>query len=89
MSDVRSAMFSADGTKVVTASDDGTTRIWRSDGQEPPLVLGLHGTDVRGAAFSSDGERVATGDANGVLRVWRLDDPTEAERVLRGAPSGN
>src|SRR5262249_19883546 len=37
---VRAVSVSPDGASVVTASDDGTTRIWRSDGQGGSKILG-------------------------------------------------
>jgi WD40 repeat protein len=36
---VRSAEFSGDGLRVVTASDDGTAKIWRSDGAGDVVTL--------------------------------------------------
>ena len=39
---VCSAAFSPDGTRIVTASDDGTARVWRADGSGEPVVLRGH-----------------------------------------------
>ncbi|MCH8039803.1 MAG: hypothetical protein IH977_05585 [Nitrospinae bacterium] len=39
---VTHAAFSPDGTKIVTASDDGTARAWPADGQGEPMVLKGH-----------------------------------------------
>src|SRR5262249_5133991 len=66
---VRHAEFSSDGRRVVTASADGTARIWNvADGKETCRPL-AHGAPVAFAAFSPDGRRVVTlglGRAN----VW-------------------
>ena len=59
--------FSRDGSRVLTASDDGTTRIWRSDGSGSPLVLA-----GSSATFSPDGSRVLT-VSDGIARVWHSD----------------
>ena len=45
--------FSPDGTRVVTASDDGTARVWRADGSGEPVVLRGHDDLVRSAAGSA------------------------------------
>jgi WD40 repeat protein len=65
--------FSPDGTRVVTASMDGTARIWSVDGTGQPVVLSGHNNEVYAAEFSPDGERVATVSADSTGRVWSAD----------------
>ena len=48
------AAFSLDGTRIVTASDDGTARIWRADGSAAPLLLKDDSRFVSVAAFRRD-----------------------------------
>src|SRR5207249_1825675 len=58
--DVSSAVFSPDGKRVVTASEDQTARVWdAATGKaiSPPLK---HDDKVRHASFSPDGQRVVT-----------------------------
>ena len=55
---VTQAAFSPDGTRVVTASEDNTARVWRADGTGEPVVLKGHESGVQSAAFSPDGMRV-------------------------------
>jgi len=55
---------------VVTASDDGTARVWDAatgKAVTPPLE---HGQEVMSAAFSRDGTRVVTASSDNTARVW-------------------
>ena len=57
---VRSAVFSPDGTRVVTASDDRTARVWDARTGAPVGAPLQHADRVRSAVFSPDGARVVT-----------------------------
>ncbi len=64
------AVYSPDGTKILTASDDHTARVWdaRTGHQRlPPLV---HKDDILVAIFSPDGKWIATGSEDTTARVW-------------------
>lgn len=70
--EVNSAAFSADGKLVVTASSDGTARLWdlaSGTAQE----LGARPDGVKTAAFSPDGAQVITSSGDGTLRLWDLN----------------
>ena len=53
---------------VLTASRDGTARLWGLDGAERVVLRG-HAA-VYDAAFSPAGDRVVTGSEDGSLRVY-------------------
>ena len=55
-----SAVFSPDGRRVVTASDDDTARVWDAATGRPVGAPLQHKGAVRFAAFSPDGRRVVT-----------------------------
>ncbi len=78
-----SAVFSADGTKVLTASADGTARVWNADGAGEPVILSGHESWVGSAAFSADGTRIVTASGDGTARVWNVEGP---ERRPSGKP---
>ena len=62
---------------MVTASDDGSARLWRIDGSG--LLAGLprvpltHARNVRSLDVSPDGTRVLTAASNGEAHLWAID----------------
>lgn len=63
--------FSADGTRAVSAGEDGSLRVWDARTGTP---LGAawrgHAGAVRCVAFSPDGQRVVSGGDDRNLRLW-------------------
>ncbi|MBX3374042.1 MAG: protein kinase [Phycisphaeraceae bacterium] len=67
---VDAARFSPDGTRIVTASRDGTARVWdAATGTSTAELLG-HGGPVLSAAFDPDGRRIVTASWDGTARLW-------------------
>jgi WD40 repeat protein len=67
---VKSASFSPDGTRVVTASWDKTARVWNArSGTELRDFCG-HAGPVTAASFSPDGSRLVTASSDQTARVW-------------------
>lgn len=62
--------FSADGTRLVTASADRTARIWDARKGALQLVLRGHESGVNSAAFSPDGSQVVTASEDKTARIW-------------------
>jgi WD40 repeat protein len=61
--------FSPDGTMVVTASHDCSSRVWEATTGELISVL-EHSDDVYDAGFSPDSKLVVTASGDGSARVW-------------------
>jgi TPR repeat protein len=76
------AAYSPDGTRIVTASDDKTARIW--DARTGAQLAVLSGHDrINFAAYSPDGSRIVTASDDTTARIW--DARTGAElAVLSG-----
>jgi len=70
------AQFSPDGSRIVTASADGTARVW--DAVKGTLLTELKGHQgaVSIAEFSADGKRIVTAGADGTARVWDAKNGT-------------
>jgi WD40 repeat protein len=80
---VRAAALSADGKQVVTASADGTARLWSVPTGKALVLLRGHAGEVHSAAFDAAGKRVVTAGADRTVRVWDAQTGRE-EMVLRG-----
>jgi WD40 repeat protein len=83
---VHSASFSADGSRVLTMTKNGSALIWGQDaeGQWKATLLDRPLADIKIASFSSDGRRVLTGSVDGIVRVWHQD----AEGYWMATPLG-
>jgi WD40 repeat protein len=71
--------FSPDNSRIVTASADGTARIWQlSETKFPETMRFLgHTGAVHSAAFRADGNQLVTGGADKLVRVWDLANGEE------------
>ncbi|MFM8413087.1 MAG: hypothetical protein ACKOCX_00005, partial [Planctomycetota bacterium] len=83
--EVNEVAFSADGTRLVTAGQDGRLRWWTVTGAG--LVAAGAADPAAGplyaAAFSPDGRSIACGGADRVVRLVRLDEPDRAVELFR------
>ena len=69
-SGVSSASFSADGTRIVSASHDSTAKVWDARTGMPMLDLKGHTDGVSSASFSPDGTRIVSASLDGTAKVW-------------------
>jgi hypothetical protein len=79
---VRSATFSPDGSRIVTASDDSTARIWDAASGKEIAVLRGHKGRLQSAAFSLDGSRIITASDDSTAGIWDAESGKEIT-VLR------
>jgi WD40 repeat protein/tetratricopeptide (TPR) repeat protein len=84
--ELRMARFSPDGNLLVTASNDGTARVWDVHSRKEVAVLKKHEGPVTSARFSVDGKLVVTSGIDGTIVVWDTAkwQPTGETMMLPG-----
>ena len=70
---VNSAVFSPDGRRVLTASDDKTARLWEAESGKLLATFLGHTASVKSAVFSPDGRRVLTASGDTSAQLWETD----------------
>ncbi len=68
-SNVTSVAFSSDGASFVSASLDGTVRLWSTNGALIGTFEG-HKAEVTAVAFGPDGTQLASGSVDGTIKLW-------------------
>jgi predicted Zn finger-like uncharacterized protein len=75
------AIFTADGERLVTFSQDGQVRIRDAHTGNLLQVLGSHREPLRAIAMSGDGKFVATGGYGDQIKIWDLASGREAKSI--------
>jgi len=68
---LRTAVFSPDGSKILTASDDKTAKLWDLTGKLLADLKG-HKDYVTSAMFSPDGSQILTASWDKIAKLWDL-----------------
>jgi WD40 repeat protein len=79
---VSSVRFNPNSTRVASASDDGTVRLWDSESGAELLVLEGHQGPVTSVAFSSDGQDLISASVDGTVRIWSRTE----QDIFEGRP---
>jgi TIR domain/WD domain, G-beta repeat len=69
---INAAVYAPDGSRILTASDDSTARLWDSDGKLLAVLKG-HTGRVNTAVFAPDGRRILTASDDSTARLWDRD----------------
>lgn len=68
---IRSIEFSANGTQIAAACDDGSVRIWNAASAEEYTVLCGHSSSATNVIFNHDGTSIVTASlVDGTAKLW-------------------
>lgn len=67
---IASVVYSPDGRRILTASNDKTARIWDSETGKAIATLAGHATSLSDAEFSPDGRLIVTVSGDATARIW-------------------
>jgi WD40 repeat protein len=77
------ASFSPDGRSVLSASKDGTARLWDPYGEPAPKTLKRYSSDVTAVAVDPSGSHIAVGREDGGVEVL-----SPGRQVISNPPTG-
>lgn len=63
--------FNPQGTRIVTASSDCSSRLWDVESGELLQVLEGHTDEIFSCAFNYEGDSIITGSKDNTCRIWR------------------
>ena len=69
---INAAQFSADGKKIVTASNDNSARLWDAVTGELLADLTGHAARVNSAQFIQAGRKIITATNDNAIKIWNL-----------------
>lgn len=79
---VSSVVFSKDDSHLVSASEDGTIRVWNVENGDETKVLAADAGKVSTVEYSPDGNQLASAHEDGGVRLW--NPQTGQEQSLAG-----
>src|SRR5262249_44526510 len=77
------AVFSPDGSRIVTADSDNTSRVWDVSSGKPLSPPLYHNGTVQSVAFSPDGSKIVTTSSDETVRAWDVSSGKPLGEQLR------
>lgn len=66
------------GTRILTASNDQTCRLWDAESGDCLQVLTGHTDEVFSCAFNYEGSSIITGSKDNTCRIWQAAELRES-----------
>ncbi|ESN91770.1 hypothetical protein HELRODRAFT_96420 [Helobdella robusta] len=82
--EVKDVVVSKDGQLLVSASTDGTIKVWDIDSESLLHTLTGHRDEVWCCTLSPDNELVGSGSKDGTIRLWKVSDGTSVAAIDAG-----
>jgi WD40 repeat protein len=80
---VFACVFSPDGRQLLSASHDGTLKLWETSSGRELRILASHRGPIFACAFSPDGRQLLSASHDGTLKLWETSSGQEL-RTLTG-----
>jgi len=84
--DVRAVAITPDGKLAVSASGDGTLKVWNLHTGEELRTLHGHTNAVMTVAISPDGKLAVSGSWDETVKIWDLHTGIEVSKIIRHNP---
>jgi WD40 repeat protein len=69
---ITDVVYGTVGDQVISASEDGSVRVWNTTTGALDFLLDQKSTPYRTLALSNDGRTLAAGNADGFIRLWAM-----------------
>ena len=70
---IRALAWTSDGRRLLSGADDGSIKVWKTDGSEPVASLDGHRGGVLALATAPDSKFALSGGRDGTIRLWDLE----------------
>ena len=71
-SNVTCVLFSADGKRILSGSEDKTIKLWEINSQKSIKTFAGHQRDVNSVVFSTDEKIILSGSSDFTIRLWDI-----------------